>query len=246
MSIDYTKVEGFKELDQKEGKIALAEYAQDNFDVKLVRNKTFENMLADLEVALKEKYKDLPTDEQLAAEPEIDFTPPAGPPGVDLESLADNTKPSELVLEPMPEGHPGWEMQEMKPPTGEVFSLNVVKASEPDPEEKIDELPVESGVPVLAPESDSAPVSADMAWMEGFAPTISLMGRNERTNGYYTCPWWIYDWIAKNPDSWFTNPDACPHQSAISVIKSLAWFAKRDGEVRIRETRNSRFVTLKI
>jgi len=234
MSIDYAKVEGFKELDQKEGKIALAEYAQDNFDVKLVRNKTFENMLTDLEAALKEKYKDLPTDEQLAAEPPIDFTPPAGPPGVDLESLQVQPISEPITEIPIPSAK-----------SAEPFGLEhaVVKL---DPEEKIDELPVESGVPVLAPESDSAPVSADMAWLEGFSPTISLMGRNERTNGYYTCPWWIYDWIAQNPDTWFLNPEACPHYSAINVIKSLAWFAKRDGEVRIRETRNSRFITLKI
>lgn len=242
MSIDYAKVEGFKELDQKESKIALAEYAQDNFDVKLVRNKTFENMLADLEAALKEKYKNLPTDEELAAEPPIDFTPPAAPPGVDLESL--EVQPlSEPVVEDTEE-QKGWAMQELTSPTGQVFTLNMVKAS--DPEEKIDELPVESGLPVLAPESDSEPVSSDMAWMEDFSPTISLMGRSERTNGYYTCPWWIYDWITQNRETWFLNPEKCPHSSAIPVVKSLAWFAHRDGEVVIRETRNSRFVTLKI
>lgn len=244
MSIDYTKVEGFKELDQKEGKIALAEYAQDNFDVKLVRNKTFENMLVDLEAALKEKYKDLPTDEQLAAEPEIDFTPPAAPPGVDLESLAVQPVISEPITKnpilkewSMPEG---WEMQEMKPPTGEVFVLKPEKASEP--EEKIDELPVDTD---SAPVSDSPLVSGDLTWLDGFSPTISLMGRSERSNGYYTLSWWVYDWISQN-SNWYEIPDLCPDKSAIPVVKSLVYYIKRDGDVTIRETRNSRFVQISI
>ena len=50
MSIDYEKVEGFKALEQKEAKLQLATYAQETFDVKLNRQKSFENMLAILKL----------------------------------------------------------------------------------------------------------------------------------------------------------------------------------------------------
>lgn len=75
---------------------------------------------------------------------------------------------------------------------------------------------------------------------KAFSPTITLMGKNP---GYYTLPWWIYEWILENPE-WKNNPDKCPHYHAIETLKSLIYYIKRDGSVQIRETRNSKFITL--
>ena len=54
MNIDYEKVDGFRTLDAKEQKGALADYAMTVFAVKLNKQKSFDNMLADLVAALPE------------------------------------------------------------------------------------------------------------------------------------------------------------------------------------------------
>ncbi|UQJ94991.1 minor capsid protein inhibitor of protease [Klebsiella phage CPRSA] len=55
MSIDYEKIDGFRTLDTKEQKGALADYAQNTFQVKLNKQKSFDNMLADLVAAVPEE-----------------------------------------------------------------------------------------------------------------------------------------------------------------------------------------------
>ncbi|QDH49206.1 hypothetical protein PHYNN_20 [Pantoea phage Phynn] len=237
LTIDQDKVDGFKELDQKHSKVALAEYAQNEFGVKLVRNKTFENMLTDLEEALDEKRAALPTDEELAAETPIDFTPPAAPPGVDPESLQVQTISEPItnlpILEPrldefesVPEAAPG------------TVAVAGTSLEETLRDKEAPSAPINS-------EADNKP-PVDVDWLKDFSPTISLMGRGERSNGFYTLSYWIWDWIEQNPTTWYTRPDDCPHASAIPVIKSLVWYIKRDGQVTVRETRNSRFYDLKI
>lgn len=198
MSIDYDKIEGFKSLEPKEAKAALATYAQESFSVKLNKQKSFENMLADL-VAAVPAEEEKPEIVVKVDEPE--FTEPAG---FDKGKIIDV---NEVVAQPL--------------------------------------TPHQDTTPILkAPVSDSDEVSGDLVWLEGFTPTIYLLGRNAGSNGYYSCPYWIYDWIDSNPD-WFRIPDQCPYASAIPTIKSLAYYVIRDGSVCIRESRNSRFITLK-
>lgn len=240
-TIDQEKVDGFKDLDQKESKLALADYAQNEFGVKLVRNKTFENMLSDLQEALDEKRAALPTDEELAAEPAIDFTPPAAPPGVKLEPAE---QPFDLV-------HAVVKLEDEKTedpndgfkPAPEVLSGSAVDFVDPQAN-TVDAETLTSTSGSVNSEADNVP-PGEITWMDGFSPTISLMGSGDRSNGYYTCPWWIFDWINQNPSTWYTHPEGCPQASAVPVLKSLAWYIKRDGQVTIRETRNSRFFDLK-
>ncbi|UQJ94990.1 minor capsid protein inhibitor of protease [Klebsiella phage CPRSA] len=105
--------------------------------------------------------------------------------------------------------------------------------------------PYQKTSPILqAPTSDSETVSDELAWMEGFTPSIIMMGRSVSNTGFYTCPYWIYDWMKQNPD-WYKHPDSCPHYSARQTLKSLAWYMHRDGMVTVRETRNSQFYTFK-
>lgn len=189
MNIDYEKVDGFRTLDAKEQKGALADYAMTVFAVKLNKQKSFDNMLADLVAALPE----------------------------------DEEKPELLIDSPEPEI---------------VAYKGEVTMGEP-----VIEAPNIPDV-VEAPVSASDESKGELVWLEGFSPTIFMMGRSASSNGYYTCPWWIYDWIKQTPD-WYKDPDSCPHASAIDTIKSLAFYIVRDGEVRVRETRNSRFETFK-
>lgn len=191
MSIDYEKVEGFKALEQKEAKLQLAAYAQETFDVKLNRQKSFENMLADLESAVP------------AEKPEL---------------LIDSPDPEIVTYE------------------GEQSVPDVA----PEIADQIEIVPDA----LQAPVSDSETVSDELAWMEGFTPSIIMMGRSVSNTGFYTCPYWIYDWMKQNPD-WYKHPDGCPHYSARQTLKSLAWYMHRDGMVTVRETRNSQFDTFK-
>lgn len=218
MKIDYEKVEGFRALDTKEQKGALADYAQTEFSVKLNKQKSFDNMLADLVAAVpaeEEKPElliDSPEPEIVAYKGEVVM----GEPVIDAPNIP------EVVID-----------------ASQDF-MNYVQEVAPEVADQIQLVPDVLEAPVSA--SDES--KGDLAWLDTFSPTIFLMGRSARSNGYYTCPWWIYDWIKKNPD-WYKDPDSCPHASAIDTIKSLVYYIKRDGEVTVRETRNSRFETFR-
>ncbi|WP_426770812.1 hypothetical protein [Enterobacter cloacae complex sp. 363J6] len=211
MNIDYEKVDGFRTLDAKEQKGALADYAMTVFAVKLNKQKSFDNMLADLVAAL-------PEDEE---KPEL---------------LIDSPEP-EIVVK----------VGDVTI-TGDEFKIDADKVEIDAPVVEVVSQPLtphQETVPILkAPVSASDESKGELVWLEGFSPTIFMMGRSASSNGYYTCPWWIYDWIKQTPD-WYKDPDSCPHASAIDTIKSLAFYIVRDGEVRVRETRNSRFETFK-
>lgn len=206
MSIDYEKVEGFKALEQKEAKLQLAAYAQETFDVKLNRQKSFENMLTDLESAVPAEKPELLID---SPDPEIvTYEGEQSVPDVVIDVTND--------------------------------FMDYVKEVAPEIADQIEIVPDA----LQAPTSDSETVSDELAWMEGFTPSIIMMGRSVSNTGFYTCPYWIYDWMKQNPD-WYKHPDSCPHYSARQTLKSLAWYMHRDGMVTVRETRNSQFYTFK-
>lgn len=218
MNIDYEKVDGFRTLDAKEQKGALADYAMTVFAVKLNKQKSFDNMLADLVAALPEDEEkpelliDSPEPEIVAYKGEVTM----GEPVIEAPNVPD------VVID------------------ASADFMEYVKEVAPEVADQIQLVPDV----VEAPVSASDEFKGELVWLEGFSPTIFMMGRSASSNGYYTCPWWIYDWIKQTPD-WYKDPDSCPHASAIDTIKSLAFYIVRDGEVRVRETRNSRFETFK-
>lgn len=224
MNIDYEKVDGFRTLDAKEQKGALADYAMTVFAVKLNKQKSFDNMLADLVAALPD---DEEKPELLIDSPEPEIVAYKGEVTMDEPVIEAPNVPDVVIDAPVeinPRDLSGSQL--LTPNTGQIFKLKM-----PDV--------------VEAPVSASDESKDNLAWLDGFSPTIFLMGRSERSNGYYTCPWWIYDWIKQTPD-WYKHPENCPHASAIDTIKSLVFYAKRDGQVTVRETRNSRFDTFVI
>lgn len=218
MNIDYEKVDGFRTLDAKEQKGALADYAMNVFAVKLNKQKSFDNMLADLVAALPDEEEkpelliDSPEPEIVAYKGEVTM----GEPVIEAPNIPD------VVID------------------ASADFMEYVKEVAPEVADQIQLVPDV----VEAPVSSSDESKGELVWLEGFSPTIFMMGRSASSNGYYTCPWWIYDWIKQTPD-WYKDPDSCPHASAIDTIKSLAFYIVRDGEVRVRETRNSRFETFK-
>lgn len=202
MNID-DKIKEFGELSVAESKKCLAEYAMTEYNIKLNRQRSFENMVTDLKGELVKNGHDVVIESK---KPEIEI-----PHTENIESI-ESTKPVETV------------------------------------EIKTDELPVESDtktpiqdMPLKEPVANSESTTDESILPDGFSPTIILMGSGR---GYFTCPWWIYDWIAKTPD-WKHKIDSCPHYGSSSILQSMIYYINRDGSIMIRETRNSKFVEIK-
>ena len=110
-------------------------------------------------------------------------------------------------------------------------------AAKPELKDETDEQPTAD-----EPDVDDKPILSNekkSVLPENFTPIFQLMGR---APGYYTLPWWIYQWIVENED-WKSNIDKA-HAFAQSTLYSLVYYIERDGSVEVRETRNSKFVTL--
>lgn len=232
--LDKNYIEEIRVLDKKESKTKLAEYAL-QFDIKLNKTKTFENMLADLEEDLA-KLADIPmpeVNEGLSISDLIDADDELNGASDYVVGL-DEAKPEAVMLFDAPSEVPvvievkvpEVELR-VESPIGEVISPQPV-LSENTLEEAVSKI-IESEA-----KEDIFELPAK------FAPSLIKLGPGA---GYCTLPWWIYEWITKNPD-WKEKPNQFPHHYGLSTIYSLIYYIKREGQVRIRETRNSRFFVL--
>lgn len=215
---------------QKTAKTELAEYAK-QFDIKVKKTLSLENMIEFVEAELT----------KLASEMEEE-TPVEGTSINDLILAADTAEDKVVfdeadpsLVEAMKEPEPVEETPVVEPVIEEVQPVV----------EEVPEVKVES--PVANIFSDEAehrsPVHDTETFCDltGFRPTICLIGGGR---GYYSCPWWIFDWIVNTPD-WKKYPERFPHSYVHDTLKSLIYYIKRDGSVKVRETKHSQFHTLK-
>lgn len=220
---------------QKTAKTELADYAK-QFDIKVKKTLSLENMIEFVETELT----------KLASEMEEE-TPEEGTSINDLilaadtaddkvvfdevdPSLVEAMKEPEIVIEETKEESPAVE------PVVEEVKSDVEEA----PEVKV-ESPV---VNIFSDEAEHRSPAHDtdsFCDLTGFRPTICLIGGGR---GYYSCPWWIFDWIVNTPD-WKKYPERFPHAYVHDTLKSLIYYIKRDGSVKVRETKHSQFHTLK-
>ena len=220
---------------QKAAKTELADYAK-QFDIKVKKTLSLENMIEFVETELT----------KLAYEMEEE-TPEEGTSINDLilaadtaddkvvfdevdPSLVEAMKEPEIVIEETKEESPAVE------PVVEEVKSDVEEA----PEVKV-ESPV---VNIFSDEAEHRSPAHDtdsFCDLTGFRPTICLIGGGR---GYYSCPWWIFDWIVNTPD-WKKYPERFPHAYVHDTLKSLIYYIKRDGSVKVRETKHSQFHTLK-
>ena len=220
---------------QKAAKTELADYAK-QFDIKVKKTLSLENMIEFVETELT----------KLASEMEEE-TPAEGTSINDLilaadtaddkvvfdevdPSLVEAMKEPEIVIEETKEESP-----EVEPVVEEVKS-DVEEA----PEVKV-ESPVANILSDEAEHRSPAHDTDSFCDLTGFRPTICLIGGGR---GYYSCPWWIFDWIVNTPD-WKKYPERFPHAYVHDTLKSLIYYIKRDGSVKVRETKHSQFHTLK-
>lgn len=220
---------------QKAAKTELAEYAK-QFDIKVKKTFSLENMIEFVETELT----------KLASEMEEE-TPAEGTSINDLilaadtaddkvvfdevdPSLVEAMKEPEIVIEETKEESPAVE------PVVEEVKSDVEEA----PEVKV-ESPVANIFSDEAEHRSPAHDTDSFCDLTGFRPTICLIGGGR---GYYSCPWWIFDWIVNTPD-WKKYPERFPHAYVHDTLKSLIYYIKRDGSVKVRETKHSQFHTLK-
>lgn len=215
---------------QKTAKTELADYAK-QFDIKVKKTLSLENMIEFVEAELT----------KLASEMEEE-TPVEGTSINDL-ILAADTAEDKVVFD---EADPSL-VEAMKEPEP-VEETPVVEPVIEEVQPVVEEVPeVNAESPVANIFSDEAehrsPVHDTETFCDltGFRPTICLIGGGR---GYYSCPWWIFDWIVNTPD-WKKYPERFPHSYVHDTLKSLIYYIKRDGSVKVRETKHSQFHTLK-
>lgn len=244
-TLDLDKIDSFRELDQKDSKAALATYAA-TFGVKLNKQKSFDNMLLDLveEVPAPKPEKpdvDLDTpvvfDASRDLEEETDVSlmvTPVHPVVQEPEKSVFNVERMEVTAKnrELEGGNDSWTFENDQSAKPEFVG------SDEDLEKLSDDLRRKALLKILPADMVSSVLP------EHFSPTIILMGAGGSRKGFCTLPWWIFDWINQNPD-WKLDPDACPHYSARDTLRSLIYYIQRDGDVTIRETRNSGFHVLK-
>ncbi|EPR6132839.1 hypothetical protein ACU7KR_002070 [Escherichia coli] len=220
---------------QKTAKTELADYAK-QFDIKVKKTLSLENMIEFVETELT----------KLASEMEEE-TPAEGTGINDLilaadtaddkvvfdevdPSLVEAMKEPEIVIEETKEESPAVEpvVEEVKSDVEEAQEVKV-------------ESPVANIFSDEAEHRSSANDTDSFCDLTGFRPTICLIGGGR---GYYSCPWWIFDWIVNTPD-WKKYPERFPHAYVHDTLKSLIYYIKRDGSVKVRETKHSQFHTLK-
>lgn len=262
--MDYQYIEDLRALeDKKEAKEKLVEYAE-QFGLKVKKTRSFDNLVLDIEAGLKELANEpmpedneglsisdlIDADDDLAGkndfveghegakeEAKLLFDAPTETPAVyevKPSLLIDGISApiGEVVVAVMDiEGKQIVVQSPVKPINEEALkeAIQKIADSEAKTEEPIIYAPY---IPVVVQEMFELP--------DNYSPSLIKIGPGA---GYCTLPWWVYEWIEKTPD-WKSKPNSFPHHYGIDTIMSLIYYIKREGSVRIRETRNSRFIVL--
>lgn len=220
---------------QKTAKTELADYAK-QFDIKVKKTLSLENMIEFVETELTKLASEMEeeTQEEGTSINDLILAADTADDKVVFDevdpSLVEAMKEPEIVIEETKEESPAVE------PVVEEVKSDVEEA----PEVKV-ESPVANIFSDEAEHRSPAHDTDSFCDLTGFRPTICLIGGGR---GYYSCPWWIFDWIVNTPD-WKKYPERFPHAYVHDTLKSLIYYIKRDGSVKVRETKHSQFHTLK-
>ena len=225
--IDKDYIAELKALDDnKEAKAKLAEYAE-QFGIKVKKNKSFDNIVVDIEEALQKLASEpMPETDGLSIKDLIDAADAAE--GLKYDDEEVNPEAALLIDSPVKSDIKIEVVETDKIPE----NTDVLIEDTPFVEEKFEQAVAE----IIESEKPCV-----FTLPENFSPNLQLIGKNP---GFCTVPWWIYQWIAETPD-WKSRPTSFVHASAHQTLFSLIYYINRDGSVLIRETRNSSFVTLK-
>lgn len=213
----------------KEAKSDLAEYAQ-GFGIKLNKRQNYEKMIEDLQHELSLLANIPMPDEPEGSMNTADI--------IDIaESIDGITDPLDAeVLEQEvtePESQPIEDLEQPAPGVEEhIEEIKVVEEPqdlEPKVELLIDSPVVEEIKAVVIKDQYSLP--------KNFNPKFNPI------NGVFNIPYWLHDWIVANPD-WKSKIDEYPKKHELPMLQSLVYYIDRLGEIKIRESRNSRFFVI--
>lgn len=235
----------FGSLSTAEGKKKLAEYALKNYGVKLVRNKSFENMMNDFEntiIASTEEARKNAGDakEQIDLDERVDFSDSVelDPDKMDIDDVETgvNSKPVDEIVKMLEEPAPVVQEIEAKQlvEPGEIRSINDIP---PEDQEKI-RAGLSDGTLVIEGSLPIAEKEYTVSFPEGYTPKYRLVGPEGRA--FINLPYWVHDWMQGR--NWRIEIAECPYDK--ELLKSLAFYIERDGSVAIRESRNSKFIVI--
>lgn len=231
--LDTEYINEMRALDNKDAKTMLADYGK-TFGIDLKKTKSFDNMLADLEEGVK-KLADEPMPEDNDGMSISDL----------IDDKSDDDSPEEQLL--IDEIRSAIQSGDIK-----IGDENL----DPEISEELQKKAQENGLQIIKTDGGISTNTLEEAieeikkteegsdkfiLSEDYAPRFSLIGRSP---GFMTLPWWIYQWISETPD-WKDRPLDFPHPTAHDTLLALIYYINRDGSVMVRETRNSKFVTLK-
>ncbi|WJZ28084.1 minor head protein inhibitor of protease [Serratia phage 92A1] len=216
--IDQDYIEELRGLeDKKEAKKKLLDYAKESFNLDVKKSKGFDSIIADIEEHIRQYNEEAGIDEPV----EGSFSP------TDFVDEANELamKGEELTIPEIKIGSP-------------IMPEVVIETPELKVVERVSEVPHEEQLEKLRESVEKE--LPEIYDIKDFQPTIVMIGRSP---GYYNLPWWIFEWIQRTPD-WKKSPKKFEHSSAHDTLLSLIYFIKRDGQIRIRETKHSRFHVL--
>lgn len=217
--LDQAYIDEIKTLGVKESKEKLAEYAA-QFNIFVKKTRSFDNMVADIKDELT----------KLANEP-MPEQPSEGLTITDLIQASDEISGKSVF-----EGEA--KESALAALRGEIVEEKPVETA---PTEQVEVVEQKEEIKQDEPEVQEVVEQPAFQLPPNFSPTIQMLGRAH--TAYVTLPWWIYDWITKNPQ-WKTDPNSFHDFHGMKTLLSLIYYIQRDGFVRIRETRNSSFVVL--
>lgn len=241
------------EMSSTEIRNTLYDYALETFNIKLRKNKSFDNMVLDFSEEMTklsnspmpEINEGMSISDLIQADDELEgkaiFTDEAKEDALELikrVSAEKNLSEEETKkLETLSiEGNP-----ELKDVSIGIRQMEPIISTLPNTQKEIviSTLPNTQTEVIIEPLVEKTE-STVFKLPDNFSPNIHMLGK---APGYCTLPWWIYQWIKETPD-WKDNPKAFQHPSAHQTLLSLLYYIRRDGKVLIRETRNSSFVIL--
>ncbi|AAQ81491.1 inh [Aeromonas phage 31] len=229
----------FGSLSASESKKKLADYAMKHYDVKLSRQKSFVNMMNDLEEAVSATFEDArkmagDAIEEINLEERVDFSDSVelDPDLMDKEEIF--TEDDELIIDQV----------EHKPVVQDVGAISINDIPKEDKDKIVEGIKsgvikIEAPLGVFSGEIIPEKITElVLTFPEGYQPKYKLVGPEGRA--FVNVPYWIYDWMQGR--NWRADITECPYDK--DMLKSLAFYIERDGSVAIRESRNSKFIVI--
>ncbi|QHJ75758.1 inhibitor of prohead protease [Acinetobacter phage vB_AbaM_PhT2] len=238
--LDHEYIKELQEISLEDKRLAkekLAEYAE-TFGIKIKKTKSFDSIVNDIKAGLTELAGEpLPDQNEGLTISDLITAADSNDGKVVFEEVKEQAQKL-LVDSPVVEDFKILDIRTETDELGEKLVADVViKPTHPVQEIKFNaEIPVHQDL-------DNSVVEEPALYTlpENYSPGMHMLGNGPNT--YVTLPWWIYEWITQHPE-WKQKPNSFPHAYGIDTLYSLIYYIKRDGYVRIRETRNSSFVIL--